>query len=354
MSLYVDVEKQLGAFSLGIKFDTCGKWQGILGASGCGKSMTLKMISGIERPDRGRIVLNGNVLFDSEEGICLPPQKRNVGYLFQNYALFPNMTVMKNIECGLKKADPEHVAELLSMLELTGLENRYPDQLSGGQQQRTALARCLAGRPDAILLDEPFSALDEFLREKLQQDIKNVLRQYSGELLLVSHSRDEVFRFCDRITILDDGRSVADGKTSEVFGDPVHVTAARLSGCKNISPAERRGEYEVFAKDWGVALSTDRPISDKIKYIGIRAHDIVAVDESIDEKSNRIAAPKTNSISAVVAEVQDSMFETDVIFKCGTGRLWWKTAKDDRSRMYTENAQQKLVLPPDRLMLLES
>ncbi len=178
MSLQVDVKKKLGNFSLEVAFQTEGRWHGILGASGCGKSMTLKMIAGIITPDEGRIVIGDRVLFDSAAGINLSPQKRRTGFLFQNYALFPNMTVEKNIACGLCDGDKAKVYELIETLQLHGLEKRYPSQLSGGQQQRVALARCLACEPQLIMLDEPFSALDEFLKERLQQEVKRVLQNY--------------------------------------------------------------------------------------------------------------------------------------------------------------------------------
>ena len=144
---------------------------GILGASGCGKSMTLKCIAGIETPDSGRICLDGQVLFDSEKKINQKPQKRQVGFLFQNYALFPTMTVEENIGCGVRDRSlrKQIVREQIQRFQLQGLENLKPSQLSGGQQQRTALARMLAGQPRLILLDEPFSALDSFLRDQMHR-----------------------------------------------------------------------------------------------------------------------------------------------------------------------------------------
>ena len=164
MALYVDIEKKLGSFHLRAKFEVDGETLALLGASGCGKSMTLKCIAGIERPDRGQIILDGETLFDSEKHIDLPPQKRRVGYLFQQYALFPSMTAEQNILCcirsGTRAEKRRALAEAVRMFRLEGLEKKLPAQLSGGQQQRVALARILCSRPKAILLDEPFSALD--------------------------------------------------------------------------------------------------------------------------------------------------------------------------------------------------
>ena len=196
MELHVDIQKNLGGFQLKAAFDTREAFTALLGASGCGKSLTLKCIAGVERPDRGRIVLDGQVLFDSEQGINLPPQKRQVGYLFQNYALFPNMTVEQNILCGLRdRRNREErrrvLAEMCGLLQLEGLEQQKPSQLSGGQAQRTALARILVTQPRLLLLDEPFSALDSHLRDELQPQLQALLQRLGQQTLMVTHSRDE-------------------------------------------------------------------------------------------------------------------------------------------------------------------
>ena len=211
MSLRIDIHKQLGDFSLDVALEASPNGPellGLLGASGCGKSLTLKCIAGIERPDRGKITLDGQVLFDSDQGIDLPPQKRRVGYLFQNYALFPNMTVAQNILCGLrwqkdKAARRESLAHMVSLLRLEGLEHRRPHQLSGGQAQRVALGRILVNRPRLLLLDEPFSALDSHLRDRLQLELRELLAGCGLPALLVTHSRDEAYHLCHRIAALD-------------------------------------------------------------------------------------------------------------------------------------------------------
>ena len=224
MSLKVDIRKNLGSFSLNVKFATeenAPAVLGLLGASGCGKSLTLKCIAGIETPDRGRIVLDGVTLFDSEKKIDLPPQKRQVGYLFQNYALFPNMTVRQNILCGLcrekdKAAKEEEVCRVVRMLQLDGLESRRPCQLSGGQQQRVALARILVNKPKLLMLDEPFSALDSHLRDKLQMELRGLLADFGRDVLLVTHSRDEAYHLCSRVAVLESGRLLAVKPTKEL------------------------------------------------------------------------------------------------------------------------------------------
>ena len=171
MSLEVTIAKRFEGFTLHADFAAGNTAAAILGASGCGKSMTLRCIAGVVKPDSGRIVLDGRVLFDSEKGIDLPPQQRNVGLLFQNYALFPNMTVEQNILCALKKEkDPAArkaaCGSALRAMRLEELAHRLPSELSGGQQQRAALARILAAKPRILMLDEPFSALDSYLRDR--------------------------------------------------------------------------------------------------------------------------------------------------------------------------------------------
>ena len=187
MSLIVDITRRLGSFTLDAQFEAENGVTCLLGASGCGKSFTLKCIAGIERPDRGHIELDGAVLFDSEKHINLPPQKRQVGYLFQNYALFPNMTVRQNILC----------------------------QLSGGQQQRTALARILVSEPRLLMLDEPFSALDAHLRDSLKIELRDMLQTYGREVLMVTHSREEAYNMSRKIAVMDRGKLLCMKDTKE-------------------------------------------------------------------------------------------------------------------------------------------
>ena len=212
MSLSVDIEKKLGAFHLRSQFEAPDETMALLGASGCGKSMTLKCIAGIVTPDRGRIVLGGRVLFDSEKKINLPPQQRRVGYLFQQYALFPNMSVEQNILCGIRsgdKAEKRHVlAEKIRMFRLEGLEKKHPAQLSGGQQQRVAIARALAAAPAIILADEPTGNLDS----KTSQDVLSLLKvtsqKFAQTIVMITHN-EEIAQMADRIIRIEDGRIVS-------------------------------------------------------------------------------------------------------------------------------------------------
>ena len=252
MSIKVQIRRKLDSFLLDISFQSESRRIGILGASGCGKSMTLKSIAGIETPDQGCIEVEGHTLFDREHKINLKPQRRNVGYLFQNYALFPTMTVEKNIAAGLKgsrQGNEARVREMVAKFQLQGLEKRLPGQLSGGQQQRVALARIMAYEPDMILLDEPFSALDMYLKDRLQQELMDMLADYRGTVIMVSHNRDELYRFSEELLIIDQGHIVAAGETKELFRNPVSREAARLTGCKNFSRALRTGELLCTQKE---------------------------------------------------------------------------------------------------------
>ncbi len=219
MGLYVNIAKGLNQFNLQVEFNLENGLTGLMGASGSGKSMTLKCIAGIELPDSGKIVLDGKVLFDSEAKVNLPPQKRNVGYLFQSYALFPNMNVVENILCGLQAkglSDAEANAraqKLVEKFKLQGLEKSYPRQLSGGQKQRVALARLLAAEPEVILLDEPFSALDEDLKEDLQRELRAALAEFGGVALLVSHNKSEIKKLCNSAYVIKQGQVA---KASEI------------------------------------------------------------------------------------------------------------------------------------------
>ena len=198
--LEVQIYKKLAEFDLDVSFQVNDNILGLMGASGSGKSMTLKCIAGIETPDQGRIVLNDRVLFDSEKKINVPIQRRNVGYMFQSYALFPNMNVYENISVGLrarKVKDVDIVAQkVMKQFQISELASRYSKQLSGGQRQRVALARLMAYEPDVLLLDEPFCALDEDLKEDLLRELKSEL-QISKPVIFVSHNKEEVNELCD-------------------------------------------------------------------------------------------------------------------------------------------------------------
>ena len=347
MSLEVAIEKRFADFTLRAQFTAQDTATAILGASGCGKSMTLRCIAGIVKPDKGRIVLDGVPLFDSEKKIDLPPQKRGVGLLFQNYALFPNMTVEQNILCGLH-AEPDRAkrraacAEMIRALRLEGLEKRLPAALSGGQQQRVALARILAAKPKILMLDEPFSALDSYLREQVEGEVGALLAAFQGPALLVTHNRDEAYRLCREMIVMDGGRVLRAGETKAVFADPRSCTAARLTGCKNILPCVKAGPHSVRLAGWEAELHLAAEVPEAVCAVGIRAHDFAPC-----------AAGAPNALPVRVVSSGENPFDWNLICTApgGEGRLWWKVSKATLASPEPETPQY-LTVRPESVMLL--
>ena len=345
MSLHVDIRKVLGSFTLDVRFTAENGITSLLGASGCGKSMTLKCIAGIEKPDEGRIELDGRVLFDSEAHINLPPQKRRVGYLFQNYALFPNMTVRQNILCGLNRekdraAKESRLRDMLRMMQLEGLEERKPAQLSGGQQQRVALARILVNDPQILLLDEPFSALDGHLRDSLKVEMRDLLERFGREVLMVTHDRNEAYNMSREIAVLDAGRLLAIKPTKELFADPGSVQAAILTGCKNIASARRIDEHTVEVPDWGVRLETREAVREGLCAVAVRAHYF------------NPSAPQNRFPIRFVEEMEEP-FETILHFRYAAQKedspaIWWRLAKEKRPQAFPK----ELGVAPANILLL--
>ncbi|NUN65620.1 molybdate ABC transporter permease subunit [Pseudanabaena biceps] len=288
--LVIDIQKQLLEFDLRIALHCADKSIGILGASGTGKSMLLKCISGMETPSSGRIVINGKVLFDSVKDINLPSRDRHIGFLFQNYALFPHLTVTQNIAFGLSKELSrsqvrEKVFEQLQSIELQGFGDRYPHQLSGGQQQRVALARALVSQPDILLLDEPFSALDTHLRSQIERELISTLSTYKGITLFVTHNIDEAYRICQNLLILERGQVMSYGEKSAVFDHPANVETARLTGCKNFSRIQAIAPNLIAALEWGCQLQVNPTGSNSPTHIGIRAHHIAFLESQVKNDS---------------------------------------------------------------------
>lgn len=219
--LYVNIEKRLDRYILKANFKCEKDTLALFGASGAGKSMTLKCIAGIEKPDRGVIQLNDRVLFDSNKNINLPPQKRHVGYLFQDYALFPDMTVSGNILSAMRKlpkAERERkLSDLIKRFQLNGLEKRRPELLSGGEKQRVALARIFASSPEVLLLDEPFSSLDTLLKLQLIPYIREIIADFGGETIMVSHDIEEVRQLCPKLITITDGVTSIETNTEDYY-----------------------------------------------------------------------------------------------------------------------------------------
>ncbi|HOK62445.1 MAG TPA: ATP-binding cassette domain-containing protein [Soehngenia sp.] len=310
MGLEVDIRKKVKGFTLDIKFKNEGLHLGIFGASGSGKSMTLKCIAGIIEPDEGRILLNDKVLFDSEMKINIKPQKRNIGYLFQNYALFPHLNVEENIEISLnrKKEDMKlKLDEIIELFKLEGLEKKYPRQLSGGQQQRVALARAIIKNPDILILDEPFSALDFHLKEKLEVELFELLKTYNKEVILVTHNREEVYKFCDYMTVIDEGKVVLEGNTKEVFNNPKYYNVSKLLGYDNISELQYLANDTIKAAKWGISAKMGAKLENEFSFIALKDNAMVINN-----------SPLSNGdivVEIIIADIIESINHFDLLVK---------------------------------------
>jgi molybdate transport system permease protein len=284
MPLTVEIEKKLAAFTLNVSFAADDAPLGILGASGAGKTMLLRCIAGLERPDRGRIRLGEKTLLDTEKRLHVPARNRRVGMLFQNYALFPHRTVEENIEFGLRgtarDASGSKAREMLERVHARGLERRYPRQLSGGEQQRVALARALAIDPEALLLDEPLSALDTHLRSQMEAQLQETFSTYRRPALFVTHNMEEAYRLSKKLLVLSRGQVAAQGEREELFARPPSMEVARLTGCKNFSRARAISERAIEAIDWAFQLTVTQTMPRSVGYAGIRAHHIDFVEAS--------------------------------------------------------------------------
>lgn len=373
MSLEVDIEKKFKGFHLQAQFTAGDETMGLLGASGCGKSLTMRSVAGIERPDSGKIAVNGTVFFDRAPGkkarVDLTPQQRKTALLFQNYMLFPNLTVAQNVAAGISKdvspADRDAMVQTeLKRFGLSGFEKRYPVQLSGGQQQRVALARMLAARPGILMLDEPFSALDAHLKSVLEQNLVSLFDAFRGTILYVSHDIDEALRFCDRIAVVESGHIMEMGTGDDLVNRPQSQAGIKLSGCKNATPAERRGPRTVWLPKWGVEVETAADVPEGVKCLGVRAFFLERAD-----------GPGRNCFRMRVDRVSDSRFERTVLLgfcdrsekaapavkrtedemKYLHQHLFWRVdkLKVDAAHLPHEGEEVWIRIPDDKLYLVE-
>ena len=326
MSVDISIKKHFPAFTLDVSFSAGNEVFGLLGASGCGKSLTMRSIAGIETPDEGHIVVNGKTFFDSEKGINLSPQQRKTALLFQNYMLFPNLTVAQNVGAGvtldadqdavrllnvpgrfakrraLEEKRDRIVSEELARFDLSSFGERYPAQLSGGQQQRVALARMLAAHPDILMLDEPFSALDSHLKSVLEQNLAGLFEVFDGTIIYVSHDIDEAVRFCDTIAVIDAGKIAEIDGSRQLIDGPQSEAGLKISGCKNVQEAHYVDSHHVYCPYWGITLATEQTVPENVRAMGLRAFHPYRVEE-----------PGENVFRVRVARVSDSRFDRTAI-----------------------------------------
>jgi ABC-type sulfate/molybdate transport systems ATPase subunit len=360
VALEVQIEKRLPGFSLRVSFGAGEAPVGILGASGVGKTMTLRAIAGLEPHVRGRIVLDGRVLLDSSRNIAVPSRARRIGLVFQHYALFPHLSVAENIAFGLRHLETrerqQRIAGQVAAMHLAGLERRHPAALSGGQQQRVALARALAPEPAALLLDEPFSALDTHLRSQMERQLRETLGRFGRVALLVSHNLEEIYRLCGEIVVLDRGTVIAHGPREEIFRRPPDRATARLTGCKNFSRARAVDDHQVEALDWGCTLRVAEEVPRAVGHVAIRAHHIVVGpprEESAEPPGNRFpcwlaaATEGPFRVTLYLRLARPPADPSDYHLQVEVTREQWAEFKDHALPWSLRLAPERLMLLPD-------
>jgi ABC-type sulfate/molybdate transport systems ATPase subunit len=356
MALDVQLENKLSHFELNVSFSAAEVPLSILGPSGAGKTMLLRCIAGLERADRGRISLGERVLFDSERSIGVPARQRRVGMVFQNYTLFPHRTVAENIAFGMRELSSEkraaRVSELVERTHLKELADRYPRALSGGEQQRTALARALAIDPEALLLDEPLSALDTHLRSQVEMQLQEVFSVYRRPALLVTHNIEEAYRLGERLLVLSRGRMVAYGAKEDVFRHPPTREVAQVTGCKNFSRATMNSDGSVEAFDWRCRLRVDQTTQKPPAYVGIRAHYIDFLE------SGPANAGRENVFPCWLVRASETPFRITLYLRLhepngeeGTFDLQAEVFKERWQRFRNAPYPWHLRLPPESLFL---
>jgi ABC-type sulfate/molybdate transport systems ATPase subunit len=366
MPLDVDIEKKLADFTLNVKFHAADAPLSILGASGAGKTMLLRCIAGLERPERGRILVNGRTLFDSASGLFVPARERGLGLLFQNYALFPHRTVAENIGFGLNSLSTgqreSRVAQLAARTHVTELCGRYARELSGGEQQRVALARALAIDPKALLLDEPLSAMDTHLRSQVETLLEETFQAHARPALVVTHNIDEAFRISERLLVLSRGRVVAHGPKHEVWRRPASTEVARLTGCKNISRAQVEPDGSVTAMDWRVRLKLSDMAPASTRFVGIRAHHIAFPGAQMhDATSGGSTHNDENVIPCWLAHTSETPFRMTIFLRTREFEksedeieLQAELTKSEWDRLRALEQPWRVRLAPENLFAMDS
>lgn len=355
MSIICKIKKKLGNFNLDIDFEGDKETIALIGASGCGKSITLRCIAGIETPDEGLIVINGQVVFDSQKKINLVPQKRKVGYLFQDYALFPNMTVERNIKAVIPKGVPYDIDEILARFHLLEQKKLYPRELSGGQKQRCALARIIVTNPEIILLDEPFSALDRYLRWQMEQEVAAVIRQTNKTAIFVSHDRDEVYRISDRVVVVNEGTSDEILEKHLLYQHPKTYADALLTGCRNICEVEIEGN-DLKANDFEITIPYDKiqevktfhheRIPTSISYFGIRAKKILPAHLNSDKMNSVV-------LTYDIENVVEGLFTYTIMIRPKNAKksMCWEMSKEVYRNL--RDYPSEIAIPFEECLLLE-
>ncbi|AOM84329.1 sulfate/molybdate ABC transporter ATP-binding protein [Salisediminibacterium beveridgei] len=344
--LDVQIHKQFPEFTLDIAFSVKPGLTGILGPSGCGKSLTLQALAGVLKPDNGKIIMDGETWYDSQRKIHLSPQQRQTGYVFQSYALFPHLTVAENIAYGLKGRPREEirssVSDWLDLIKLRGFGQRYPGQLSGGQKQRVALARSMITEPKLLLLDEPFSALDQHIRRQLEEDMLRLLGEhYNGIALLVTHNIEEAYRLGENGMLFSEGKVLQQGDRSDVLTRPKSIAAAEILGIENIFPSEFLQVEAPGALSIGEAAFTSPKDHASPQGIAVHAHHLRILRETETNLPNQFTA----TVERIIPGVRQGMIHVTI------GGVSWRIVAEDTSR-YQSGDTLTIHIPQDALIPL--
>lgn len=312
--------KQQPAFSLDVDFALERGTAVLFGPSGSGKTTTLRLVAGVLTPDAGRVQVDGTLYFDSETDVNLPIQRRRIGFVFQDYLLFPHMTAFENVAYGLSASNRRRRERVLHLLELCGIATaaeRYPRQLSGGEQQRVALARALGSDPAVLLLDEPFAALDAPTRLRLLEEVVNMQRQSGVPFVYVTHSAADAVRAGDEVLVLNAGRVIQQGPPAEVFNAPRDLAVSRAVGSENILPGRIAAHQPEAGITWvdlqGCRLATalnGLPQGASV-VVGVRSEDIIVTREHIAQISAR------NLLEGTIRQVVHDGAEVNLRVFCG-------------------------------------
>jgi molybdate transport system ATP-binding protein len=356
--LKVEINRTLPGFKLDVALSVNGEVLGILGPSGSGKTMTLLCIAGLIHPDSGFIQLNDRVLFDSSKKLNLQPKDRNVGFVFQNYALFPHLSAGNNIAYGIrhqpKKEVDRRVQLLIENMGLSGLQNRYPSELSAGQQQRVAVARALAPEPDILLLDEPFSALDSLTKEQLEMQILDLRQFYKGHIILVTHDLAEAYRLSSRIAVYDTGKIAQCDLKEKIISSPVNRTVARITRFRNFMDGVITG---ITNKQVRVTV----PDLDTSLIVAADGHTNLSINQAVtigvrSEHVQAVAGPGQNTLQGTLSSTVENLASINCWFDL-------KTNKDNCYRLeaafprgtaatLSDGANCYLHLPPEQIVII--
>jgi molybdate transport system ATP-binding protein len=352
--LVVNIGKSFQEFHLNINLKTNDKVVGIIGPSGAGKSLLLNCIAGLQKPDSGEIYARGINFYHNKESVNLTPGKRNIGYVFQNYALFPNMTVRENIILAIEHLDKTEIEkrfiDKVKLLNLEGQVNKYPKELSGGQQQRVAIARALVIEPNILLLDEPLAAIDEFSKRKIIHELKNIITNFSGIVIIVTHNLEEAYELSDRLIMLSDGNVLINKPKAQVFSHPESKKVADFIGIENIYKIKSKDKNKVVINESGIEFQIEGDVDKEASHVCFRSSDIRVNN---NEDSNNKYEVKVNETLETIDGYNVILDILNPKANKKYERVIWKVKKQVWDKQIKEGKNFKICIPPNQILTLK-